>query len=186
MDRKKFLILLTCTVIAAFLGAFFASFLALGGPRAPHRPLPPAFMGEPQKPPMPGEFENAMEKQENILDRDMEFFDRFDSDMEDLIEHSPNAAGFIQMNNIGLKTMETPKEYKIEIDLKPFGGNAKNVDVKVRGNIIKISAGYKSKDKNNYSSSQFYQAMTLPAKIDSSAVKQEKQDDLLIITIPKK
>lgn len=182
MDKRNFLILLTCTVIAAFSGAFVASVMM----SKPPIPPPPSFLGQHQPPQIQGGFENAMEQQEKIFERDMEFFDRFESDMDDLIEQSPNSAGFIQMTNAGLKTSETPNEYKIEIDLKPFDKNEKNVNVKIKGNTVKISAGYKTKDKTNYNSSQFYQSITLPSKIDASAIKKEKQGDLLIITIPKK
>lgn len=185
MDKKNFLILLTCTVIAAFLGAFFASSL-ISNRRPPHPPMLEEMQGHHNRPQIQGGFENPMEQQEEIFDRDMDFFNRFESDMEDLIEQSPNTAGFIQMNNAGLKTTETPKEYKIEIDLKPFGADAKNVEIRSRANTIKISAGYKSKDKNNYSSSQFYQAITLPAKIDSNAIKKEQSGNILTVIIPKK
>lgn len=185
MDKKNFLILLSCTVIAAFLGAFLASSLIFN-----KKPVPPPMPAQLQKkysrPQIQGGFENAMEHKEEIFEREMDFFNRFESDMEDLIEHSPNMAGFIQMNNVGLKTIETPNEYKIEIDLKPFGKDTKNIDIKTRGNTVKISAGYKSKDRNNYNSSQFYQAITLPAKIDSNVIKKERNGDILTVIIPKK
>ncbi len=182
MDKKSFLILLSCTLIAGFLGALIAIYSLK--PR-PVRIVPPMF-GEFRRPPRPGDFEDAMERQEKIFERDMKFFDKFESDMDDLIENSPNAAGFIQMNNAGLKTIETPKEYKIEIDLKPFGKNEKNVNLKIKGNTVKISAGYKSDDKNNYSSSQFYQALSLPGRIDAKAVKRVRKGDILTIIIPKR
>lgn len=185
MDKKSFIILLASTIIAAFLGAFIASAVFSDKPK-PYRPLYRPMTKQRQVHLKPNEVENVFEQQEEMLERDMRFFDRFDSDMDDLIKRSSNSTGFIQMNTAGLKTEETPSEYKIVVDLKPFGNNEKNVSVRTRGNVLKISAGYESNEKNNFNSSQFYQALTLPTKIEPRTIKKEIKGNRLTIIIPKK
>lgn len=169
MDKKNFTILLVSTVLAAFLGAFWAVYLS----RPPH---PPLGMSSP----MP------IAEQEKMMDEQEEYLEKFNHDFDELVEHSPARGSFISINNAGLKTEETKNMYKIIVDLKPFNNDEKNVIIKVKGNTIHISAQYKSKDKNEYSSSQFHQALTFPTKINDKAIKQEKKGDSLIITIPKK
>lgn len=169
MDKKNFTILLASTVLAAFLGAFWAVYLS----RPPHPPLG-------VKPPMP------IAEQEKMMAQQEDYFEKFNHDFDELVENSPTRGSFISINNFGLKTEETKDMYKIIVDLKPFNNDEKNVIVKVKGNTLHIKAQYKSENKHEYSSSQFHQALTFPSKIDANAIKQEKKDDSLIITIPKK
>lgn len=176
MDKKNFTILLISTVVAAFLGAFIASFVVLKEHRQP-RLVP--FVSAGVQPPI------SYDEQEKIMEQQEKFFNKFDSDFDDIIKHSPAKAGFIYMNNSGLKTEETKDQYKIIVDLKPFNNDEKNVDVKVNGRTVSISADYKSKENHEFSSSQFHQTLMLPQKIDESAVKKERKGDSLIITIPK-
>ena len=168
MDKKNFTILLVSTVLAAFLGAFWAVYLS----RPPHPPLG-------MNPPMP------IAEQEKMMEQQEDYFEKFNHDFDELVEHSPARGSFISINNAGLKTEETKDMYKIIVDLKPFNNDEKNVNVKTHGKTVSISAQYKSKDKNEYSSSQFHQELMLPTKIDANAVKEEKKGDSLIITIPK-
>lgn len=168
MDKKHFIILLLSTITAAFLGAFWAVHLS----RPPH---PPLGMKTPIQ----------LEDQEKIMEQQEEFFEKFNHNFDDFIEYSPAGASFISMNNTGLKTEETKDAYKIMVDLKPFNNDEKNVHVKIKGNTVHISAEYNSKDKNNFSSSQFHQALMLPSKIDTEEIKQEKQGDSLVIILPK-
>lgn len=169
MEKKNFIILLLSTVTAAFLGAFWAVHLS----RPPH---PPLGMHSPDQ----------LAEQEKIIEQQEEFFDKFNHNFDDFVEHTPAGASFIAMNNVGLKTEETKDNYKISVDLKPFNNDEKNVDVKTHGRTVSISAEYKSNDKQNFSSSQFHQTLTLPSKIKTNEIKKEKQGDYLVITLPKK
>lgn len=92
---------------------------------------------------------------------------------------------FDTKNYSNIKTEETNDFYKITIDLKPFDNDSKNVNIKVKNNKVTISAQYQLKNKNEFNSSQFYQSLTLPEKIDTKDIKQEIQKNYLIITIPK-
>jgi len=92
----------------------------------------------------------------------------------------------LKPENATLRTEETPKEYKIIIDLKSFGSDEKNVNFKADNNRVIISAKYKNdKDKHSYSSNSLYESFGLPEKIDSSKIIKEKDGDHLVITIPK-
>lgn len=168
MDKKHFIILLLSTITAAFLGAFWAVHLS----RPPHPPLG-------MKTPM------QLEEQEKIMEQQEEFFEKFNHNFDDFVEHTPANASFIAMNNIGLKTEETKDAYKISVDLKPFNNDEKNVDVKTHGRTVSISAEYKSNDKQNFSSSKFHQTIMLPTKIETDEIKKEKKGDYLLITLPK-
>lgn len=168
MDKKHFIILLLSTITAAFLGAFWAVHLT----KPPHPPLG-------MKTPM------QLENQEKIMEQQEEFFEKFNHNFDDFVEHTPASASFIAMNNIGLKTEETKDAYKITVDLKPFNNDEKNVKVNVHGKTVSISAEYKSNDKEDFSSSQFHQTLMFPSRIKTEEIKQEKQGNSLIITIPK-
>lgn len=190
MERDKFIILLASTVIAAFVGAFAASFMInLGG-----RPAKPYFFPHMVERPLhsdldPG-FGGGMEQNEKMLEDQEKMLDKLDdsleNSMEEGIEHAARHGGFFFMRTSGLKTQETKDLYRIIVDLKPFNNDMKNVDVRVKGKNITISAKYKSKNKNEFSSSQFYQTLTLPMKINVDAVKKQKQGDSLVILVPKK
>lgn len=161
MNKKQFIILLFSTCIAAFFGAYIA-FRAVTMPPPP----PPAIMDT-----------NDLAKQS-----------------EDFMNQPPMPADFMVFGNsflnagnvTSIKTIETKDSYLIKINLKPFNNDPKNVDVKVKGKHISISANYKSKNENQSSSSQFYQSLTLPSKIDDKSVVQKREGDFLVITIPKK
>lgn len=157
MERNKFLILLFSTIIAAFFGSFLASCLIL-------TPAP------------------IFVKTIPMSDIDRQFINQ----QPIPVDYPIFGNTLLNAGNVtSIKTEETKDGYKIKINLKPFNNDPKNVDVKIKGKKVSISAQYKSKTKQGTSSSQFFQTLTLPEKIDIKAVKQEKQGDSLVITIPK-
>lgn len=179
MERQKFIILLASTVIAAFLGAFVASVFVNGGHRRHYNqfdvtPLPPV------------DFANVMQQHQKMMDQQEKFFDKMNDDIEDSIEKTSGYSSFGFMSNAGVNVQETKDLYKIIIDLKPFNNDTNNVDVKINGHNAVISAKYKSKDKNDYRSSEVYQSLTLPSKIDLKSIKKQKEGNSLVISIPKK
>lgn len=192
MDKKNFVILVMSTLIAAFLGAFIASFVIykmIMPPPPPHLGVP--FVMDGVKSPSPKDMNAIFENNKKMLEQQEEFFDRFNDEVEDSLEHYPTGARFVYVNNNSLSTQETPDMYKVTIDLKPFNNDEKNVQVEVKGKTVTISAKYKSNDSDDekegkqFSSSQFYQTLTLPSKIDEKSVKKQKEGSYLIITIPK-
>lgn len=189
MERDKFIILLASTVIAAFLGAFTASMITNGDDHQ----CPcffPNMIERPMKAHMPISLNRTFGHHERMIESPEEAADKLENDIENEAEdlsmsHAPRHGGFFFISTAGLKTQETKDLYKIIVDLKPFNKDMENVNVKVRGNMITISAKYKSNAKNQFSSSQFYQTLTMPMKINSSAIKKHKEGDSLVIVIPK-
>lgn len=182
MDKKDFSILLLSTVLAAFVGAFLASFIVLGR----HPKFESSFMGaKTMEPSMSPSFEEYFNNPDRFMEKQQDFIDKFNNDFEDSIEKSLPKAGFVYFNNSGLKTQETKDAYKITIDLRPFNNDAKNVKFKLDDNRILISAQYKSNDKKNFNSAQFHQEMILPSKIEEDKITQQKKGNFLIITVPK-
>lgn len=90
-------------------------------------------------------------------------------------------------NYATIKTENNPTDYKVIINLKSFGNNEKNVNVKTEDNRLTIQAKYENKDKNHHlhNSSSFYQTVGLSEKINPSKIIKEKNGDMLTITIPK-
>lgn len=186
MEKKNFVILLVSTALAAFLGSFLAPFFifTIHKPMMPPPPHP-FFERGPMHPPTPQDIDRTIKQNEKMMEEQEEFFDKMEDNFVDKMGTPPGQAHFIHINNTGLKTQETKDMYKIIVDLKPFDNNQKNVDVKIKGNSITISAKYESKNKNDFSSSQFYQSMTLPSKINPNGIKQQKEGNSLIVLIPK-
>ena len=174
MEKKNFLILLSCTVIAVFLGSFAASLIIFNdGPMHRHH----HYFADPEMHfsiPKTENFDKAMKYHEKMMDQQEEFFDKADDDFEDVLEKAPLRATFGYMSNAGLHVQETKGMYKVIIDLKPFNNDTKNVDVKVKRNVVTISAKYKSKEDGKVASSQVYQSMTLPSNINIDEIKKEK------------
>lgn len=195
MDKKNFVILLIGTIIAAFLGAFLASLFIFRINRPQHLAFVTQDTATSQIPGMETYMSlEDTDKTDKIIQDQQKFFDKVNKDFANFMKQSPITQGaiFVSNNKLNIenasfiKTEELKDVYKITIDLKSFNNDPQNIDLKVKGNTITISAKYKSKNKNELSSSQFYQTLTLPSKIDTNNIKQHKEDNSLVITIPKK
>lgn len=178
MEKQKFVILLASTVIAVFLGSFTASLIIYGN----HRQPCPSMEGI-QIPPV--DFVNLVKQHQKMIEQQSEVFDKMQDDVEDLMEHTPKYASFGFMSNAGLNVQETKDMYKIIVDLKPFNDDMNNVDVKIKGHNVIISAHYKSKNKDDFHSSEVYQSLMLPSKIDIKSVKKQQEGNSLVVVIPK-
>lgn len=182
MDKKNFTILLLSTVIAAFLGAFAASWYF-------HTNFEHSY--NPMMRPISRGFDKSFNNVEKMIERQQDVFDEdidngLENDMDDMVEHAPMSLNFAYMSNNGLKTSETNDAYKVTVDLKPFNSDEKNIDMKVKGNSLYISAKYKSKGQHEFHSSQFYQVLHLPKDANVKGINQQKEGDFLVINIPKK
>lgn len=179
MDKKNFLILIASTVLAAFLGSFFASLIFFGQRSIPHPNYPWGHIPEPVSVNI-----DIPEPQKMMKDQ-QEFFDKFKFNVEDSTERDLRHGGFFYVNNSELKAQETKDAYKITFDLKPFGNNPKNVIIKANDHGVFISAQYKLKNKNEISSAKFRQELVLPAEINEDKITKVKEGNFLIITVPK-
>lgn len=75
-------------------------------------------------------------------------------------------------------------EYKIIVDLKPLGGNEKNVNVKFDKNIVTVFGEMDKKEFGNENIINFSQAYYLDENVNADKVTKEKRGNKYIITIP--
>ena len=75
-------------------------------------------------------------------------------------------------------------EYKIVVDLKPLGGNEKNVNVKLDNNIVTISGEVEKNSRQGERIMNFSQAFYLDEQLDSEKMTKERKGNKYIITIP--
>lgn len=183
MENKRFLILLLSTILAAFLGSFIA-----GRAMAKKAQAQPDFMQTAVVYPdeMTKQFDMMMQNHQRIMEK-------MNKDMDAMMKQAADSANYITVNSkvstgnyTAIKTEETKDNYKITIALSSFDNNPDNVKIDVKGNKVVISAQCKSSDKKESSSSQFYQSLTLPEKIDVNLIKKHQEGKSLIIEIPKK
>lgn len=183
MENKRFLILLLSTILAAFLGSFIA-----GRAVAKKAYVQPVF------PPIVASSPDDISKEINaMMENHRRIMDKMNKDMDAMMKEASDSANYVTVNSkvstgsyTGIKTEETPSGYRITIALNSFDNNPDNVKIEVKGNKVIISAQYKSSDKKESTSSQFYQSLTLSEKIDENSIKKHQEGKFLIIEIPKK
>lgn len=150
--------------LAAFAGAFFAVYfiadIKLHEYFTPHLP-PPSVRVE--------DLDDILREQDRM--------------MQDLMRLTPNLNPFF-INPVKLQTFQDNDEYKIILDLKPFGGNENNIKVDVTPTSVKVSGKSQKKDKHNEDEVSFYQSFALPKKADPKGVTKEKNGNRYVITIP--
>ena len=191
MENKNFFIVLFSSVLAVFAGAFFAFFAVFGNI---HKNYQTSFFSDRFIPITIANRNDSLPQFDKIFEKQQKLVDEINKDFDNLMNQNLVPAGFMFLghnntgygDSTGIKTEEMKDCYKITVDLKPFNKDEKNVDVKVKDSTISISAKYQQKDKSKFSSSQFYQALTLPGKLSSKDIKQQKHGDSLVITISKK
>lgn len=103
--------------------------------------------------------------------------------MQDLTKYKPAVNPFF-INPVKLQTFQEGDDYKIILDLKPFGGNEKNIKVDVKPTSVKISGKSEKKAKDNEEEVSFSQSFSLPQKVDVKEVTKVRNGDRYIITIP--
>ncbi len=149
--------------LAAFFGAFLAVYFVTDSMM--HRyfiPLPPPSMDN----------------------RDVDdFLRQQDRMMRDFVKNRPSMNPFMA-GPVKVQTFQDDGVYKIIIDLKPFGGDEKNIKLDVTEYSVKISGKSDKKGKNGEKEISFMQSFSLPHKIDVDDVKTEKKGNDYIIILP--
>ena len=75
-------------------------------------------------------------------------------------------------------------DYIITVDLKPLGGNEKNLDVKLDNNVVTISGEMDKKERHGEKMINFSQAFYLDENLLPEKMTKEKKGNQYIITIP--
>jgi len=157
--------MLACSVVTVFLGAFLAFWILFGNIKHNYQSsffdntiFPKAVAIEYN--------DDYFSHVDKMLENQRKLFDQINKDFEKFMNISPAPSSFMFSGNtktnnqssVNIKTEESKDLYKITVDLKPFNNDEKKVDLNVKDNIITISANYQSKNKNEFSSSHFYQS----------------------------
>ena len=183
MDRDKFIILLASVVITVFFSIFFSFWFFLEKRPSQYYVLPKDMM----HPPIDFKISEYFDQVDKVLENQQKVFEKLNEEFDKPLSQSPGFKNLIKLrpNSTRIKSEETNNFYKISVNLKSFNNDPKNISTEIKGNTITISAQYKKEGKDKFSSSKYYQSMTLPFKIDAKAVKKEQEGDFLIITVPK-
>ncbi len=90
----------------------------------------------------------------------------------------------VPVNTPVVQSFKKDDEYKMVVDLKPFGGTAENIKLKIKPDKVSISGENFTSKNNKESDYSFAQTFILPEKIDTSKVKKEVIKGKYVITLP--
>lgn len=147
-------------IIATFLGAFLAFYLAVDITIS--RMLSPEHNIKQMEKMMQHQERNFQKLEKNLMDNPFE------------PKLSPMLVNLIKEND----------EYKIIVDLKPLGGNEKNVNLSFDDNLITVSGKVEKNSKHNEQIMNFSQSFYTDEKLNLDTIMKEKKGDKFIITIP--
>lgn len=147
-------------ILATFIGAFLAFYLAVD--LTLNRMLNPEYQMK--------KMEKMVQKQERNIQK-----------FEDKILDNPFEP---KMAPMLVNLVKEADEYKIIVDLKPLGGNDKNIDVKLNDNVVTVSGEMEKKELRGEKIMNFSQAYYLDEKLKSNEITKERKGNKYIITIP--
>lgn len=121
--------------------------------------------------------EYQMKRMEKMMKRQEKRMHRFeDKIMENPFE--PIAAPML------VNLAKESDEYKIIVDLKPLGGDEKNVNVKLDNNIVTVSGEMEKNVRGGERIMNFSQSFYLDEALQADKITKEKKGSKYIITIP--
>ena len=155
-ENKHHLLKVVGVIIATFLGAFLAFYLAVD--LTLNRMLNPEYQIK--------KLEKTMHKIEKFDDKMMEnpFVPRMSPMLVNLVKEA--------------------SEYKVIVDLKPLGDDEKNVDVSLKDNVITISGDMQQKELRGERIMKFSQSFYLDEELITNKISKERKGNKYIITIP--
>ena len=155
-ENKHHLLKVIGVIIATFLGAFLAFYLAVD--LTLNRMFNPEY-------------------QIRKMEKTMNNIQKFD---EKMIE-SPFVP---KMSPMLVNLVKEPNEYKIIVDLKSLGDDEKNVDVKLDNNMVTISGDMQKKELKGEKIMNFSQSFYLDEKLIPNKIIKERKGNKYIVTIP--
>ena len=147
-------------IVITFLVAFLAFFAALEF--SLHRMMDPIYHAK---------------KIEKMMRQEQKRIEKF----EDKMMENPFEP---KMQPMLVNLVKENDEYKVIVDLKPLGGNDKNIKVNLENNVISIYGDMEKKEHRGEEIMSFAQSYYLDEKINSDKMTKEKKGDKYIITIP--
>lgn len=155
-ENKHHLLKVIGVIIATFLGAFLAFYLAVD--LTLNRMFNPEY-------------------QIRKIEKSINNIQKFD---EKMMENP-----FVpKMSPMLVNLVKEANEYKVIIDLKPLGDDDKNVDVKLDNNIITVSGDMEKKELGGEKLMNFSQSFYLDEKLLPNKIVKEKKGNKYIVTIP--
>ncbi len=155
-ENKHHLLKVIGVIIATFLGAFLAFYLAVD--LTLNRMFNPEY-------------------QIRKIEKSMNNIQKFD---EKMMENP-----FVpKMSPMLVNLVKEANEYKVIIDLKPLGDDDKNVDVKLDNNIVTVSGDMEKKELGGEKLMNFSQSFYLDEKLLPNKIVKEKKGNKYIVTIP--
>ncbi len=148
-------------ILATFLGAFLAFYFAVD--LTFNRMMNPDYQIKKMEKMMKHQ-EKRMHKFEDRVMQDNPFEPRMAPMLVNLVKESD--------------------EYKVIVDLKPLGGNEKNVNVKLNENIVTVSGEVEKNDRHGEKIMNFSQSFYLDEKLNADKMTKVRKGDKYIITIP--
>ena len=158
--RKHHILKFIGIILATFIGAFLAFYLAVD--LTLNRMLNPEYQ---------------MKKMEKMVQKQERNIQKFEDKILDQPFEPKMAAMLVNL-------VKESDEYKIIVDLKPLGGNDKNINVKLNENVITISGEIEKKELRGEKIMNFSQAYYLDEKLKSNEITKERKGNKYIITIP--
>ena len=147
-------------IVITFLIAFLAFFAALEF--SLHRMMDPVYHAK---------------KIEKMMRQEQKRIEKF----EDKMMENPFEP---KMQPMLVNLVKENDEYKVIVDLKPLGGDDKNIKVNLENNVISIYGDMEKKEHRGEEIMSFAQSYYLDEKINSDKMTKEKKGDKYIITIP--
>ena len=147
-------------IVITFLVAFLAFFAALEF--SLHRMMDPVYHAK--------RIEKMMRQEQKRIEK-----------FEDKMMENPFEP---KMQPMLVNLVKENDEYKVIVDLKPLGGNDKNIKVNFENNVISIYGDMEKKEHRGEEIMSFAQSYYLDEKINSDKMTKEKKGDKYIITIP--
>lgn len=158
--REHHILKIIGIILATFIGAFLAFYLAVD--LTLNRMLNPEYQMK--------KMEKMVQKQERNIQK-----------FEDKILDNPFEP---KMAPMLVNLVKEADEYKIIVDLKPLGGNDKNIDVKINDNVVTVSGEMEKKELRGEKIMNFSQAYYLDEKLKSNEITKERKGNKYIIIIP--
>ena len=155
-ENKHHLLKVIGVIIATFLGAFLAFYLAVD--LTLNRMFNPEY-------------------QIRKMEKTMNNVQKFDERMME----SPFVP---KMSPMLVNLVKEANEYKVIVDLKPLGDDEKNVDVKLDNNIVTVSGDMQKKELRGEKIMNFSQSFYLDEKLLPNKIVKERKGNKYIVTIP--
>ncbi len=148
-------------ILATFLGAFLAFYFAVD--MTFNRMMNPDYQ---------------IRKMEKMVQHQEKKFRKFEDRVFQDNPFEPRMAPML------VNLVKEPGEYKIIVDLKPLGGDEKNINIKLDDNVASVSGEVEKNSRHGEKIMNFSQSFYLDEKPDASRMTKERKGNKYIITIP--